>query len=104
MKLIPASRAAWDDADTVVVVGVAQAPNIIAPRHSGDTLNPVRPSVGAHRGQVTRVCASVISLTTDAARSLEQLDLVGGPLARAAVEHAQRAERVAVGVDQGTPA
>ena len=34
---------AVDDADRLVVVGVAPAPNIIAPRHSGLTSMPVRP-------------------------------------------------------------
>jgi hypothetical protein len=36
---------AMDDADGLVVVGVPQAPNIMAPRQSGLTLTPVRPSV-----------------------------------------------------------
>ena len=46
MKLIPASSAAVDDADRVVVVGgCPKLPNIMAPRQSGLTLTPVRPSV-----------------------------------------------------------
>ena len=54
--------------------GLPQAPNIIAPRQSGDTWTPVRPSgrrfirptlSGASRAWRARV----ISVTTDAARS-----------------------------------
>jgi len=42
-KLIPASSAA-DDADRVVVVGVAPGAEIIMPRQSLETWTPVRPS------------------------------------------------------------
>ena len=100
MKLIPASSAAWMIRIDSSWSGLPQAPNIIAPRQSGLTLTPVRPS-GRFRRRLSRPrSASAISLTTDAARSASSCDLVAGPVARLAVDHAQRAERVAVGVDQ----
>src|SRR6476660_36924 len=43
MKLIPASSAAWMIRIDVSWSGSPQAPNIIAPRHSGLTLTPVLP-------------------------------------------------------------
>ena len=45
MKLMPASSARWMMRDRLVVVGLPQAPNIIAPRQSGLTCRPVEPSV-----------------------------------------------------------
>src|SRR3954451_11464973 len=44
MKLIPASSARWIVRIPSSWSGVPQAPNIIAPRHSGLTWTPVRPS------------------------------------------------------------
>ena len=44
MKLIPASSARWMIATLSSWSGLPQAPNIIAPRHSGLTLTPVLPS------------------------------------------------------------
>jgi hypothetical protein len=40
-----------DDADRLVVVGLPQAPNIMAPRQSGLTLIPVRPRVRYSMGR-----------------------------------------------------
>src|SRR6476469_6664709 len=45
MKLIPASSARWMIAMDSSWSGLPQAPNIMAPRQSGLTLTPVRPSV-----------------------------------------------------------
>src|SRR5438105_9927075 len=45
MKLMPASRAAWTIDTQSSWSWLPQGPNIIAPRHSGLTLTPVRPSV-----------------------------------------------------------
>jgi hypothetical protein len=45
MKLIPASSARWMIAMDSSWSGLPQAPNIMAPRHRGLTLTPVRPSV-----------------------------------------------------------
>src|SRR5579875_1001577 len=45
MKLIPASSARWMIRTASSWSGLPQAPNIIAPRHSGLTRTPVRPSV-----------------------------------------------------------
>src|SRR4051794_21905091 len=42
---MPASRAAWITATASSWSALPQAPNIIAPRQSGLTLTPVRPSV-----------------------------------------------------------
>src|SRR4030095_15006219 len=44
MKLIPASSARWMIATDSSWSGLPQAPNIMAPRQSGLTLTPVRPS------------------------------------------------------------
>src|SRR3954465_14083785 len=44
MKLIPASRAAWMMRIEAAGSGLPHAPNIIAPRQSGETWTPVRPS------------------------------------------------------------
>ena len=45
MKLMPASSAAWMIATDSSWSGLPQAPNIMAPRHSGLTLTPVRPKL-----------------------------------------------------------
>src|ERR1700752_3183848 len=45
MKLIPESSARWMIAMDSSWSGLPQAPNIMAPRQSGLTLTPVRPSV-----------------------------------------------------------
>ena len=45
MKLMPASSAAWMILTESSWSGLPHAPNIMAPRHSGLTLTPVRPSV-----------------------------------------------------------
>ena len=45
MKLIPASSARWMIRIESSWSGLPQAPNIIAPRQSGLTFTPVRPSV-----------------------------------------------------------
>src|SRR5436190_19639820 len=54
MKLIPASSARWMMRIESSWSVLPQAPNIIAPRHSGVTLTPVRPRV--------RVCMPRASL------------------------------------------
>src|SRR3954452_10784225 len=51
MKLIPASSARWTMAMDSSWSGLPQAPNIIAPRQSGLTLTPVRPSVRSCMGK-----------------------------------------------------
>ena len=98
MKLIPASSAAVDDADAVVVVGVAPG----AEHHRAEAerrhLDAGAAEWAVGHGPTT--VANAISLTTDAARSLSSSTWLLRPLARAAVDHAQRAERVAAGVDQ----
>jgi hypothetical protein len=45
MKLMPASSALWMMRMLSSWSGLPQAPNIMAPRHSGLTLVPVLPSV-----------------------------------------------------------
>ncbi len=44
MKLIPASNARWMMRTESSWSGLPHSPNIMAPRHSGLTLTPVRPS------------------------------------------------------------
>ena len=63
MKLIPASSAAWMIRIESSWSGLPQAPNIIAPRQSGLTSTPVRPSC---RCSTTRrvALADVASVTS----------------------------------------
>src|SRR5918999_2976817 len=57
MKLIPASSAAWMIRIDSSWSRLPQAPNIIAPRHSGLTLTPVRPRVrNSTPGTLTPTC------------------------------------------------
>ena len=84
--------------------GLPQAPNIIAPRQSGETWTPVRPSgrwfTAPTLARCPRLRASVISVTTDAARSSSSWTWWLRPVARLAVDHAQGPEGVALRVDQ----
>ena len=50
MKLMPASSAAWMIATESSWSGLPQPPNIIAPRQSGLTFTPVRPSESVLHG------------------------------------------------------
>ena len=54
MKLIPASSARWMIRTESSWSGLPQLPNIIAPRHSGLTLTPVRPRVRSSIGETYR--------------------------------------------------
>src|SRR4051794_13007274 len=56
MKLIPPSRAAWMIRTESSWSVLPQAPNIIAPRHSGLTCMPVRPSGRCSIGRSLRGC------------------------------------------------
>ena len=82
----------------LVVVGVAPG----AEHHRAEAERADLDAGAAERAAVHRrqPAASVISVTTEAARSPSSSDLVAGPVARLAVDHAQRPERVALGVDQ----
>src|SRR6185503_5573579 len=100
MKLMPASSAAWMIRMLSSWSGLPQAPNIIAPRHSGDTLTPVRPSGRWVMRRSLRGLGQRDLADHRGGEIGEQLDLVLGPLARVVVDHAQRAERVAVGIDE----
>src|SRR5215210_1421071 len=105
MKLMPASSAAWMMRMLSSWSGLPHAPNIIAPRQSGETLTPVRPSERCSMGGslAARRAGEVDLGHHGGGEILEHLDLVAGPVARQAVDHAQRAERVALGVDQRDP-
>src|SRR3954453_23723342 len=104
MKLMPASSAAWMTRIESSWSGLPHAPNIIAPRQSGETWTPVRPS---GRCSTAASLPARLGLVRQAdlrhhggGEVLEEPHLVGAPVARAAVDHAQRAERVAIGVDE----
>src|SRR5436305_13663512 len=102
MKLIPASSAAWMMRMLSSWSGLPHAPNIIAPRHSGETLTPVRPS---GRCSMTRTLATrERDIGRDGRREvLEQVDLVAAPVAGLRVDHAEGAEYVAAGLAQRDP-
>src|SRR4051794_14115280 len=102
MKLIPASSAAWMMRMLSSWSGLPHAPNIIAPRHSGETLTPVRPSVRCS------MSPTLAARERDVGRDgrgevLEQLDLVGAPVAWLRVDDAQGAEDVAAGLAEWDP-
>src|SRR4051812_39661092 len=107
MKLIPASSAAWMTRIESSWSELPHAPNIIAPRQSGETWTPVRPS-----GRCSTAASLPASLGLvrqmdlrhhGGGEILEQAHLMGAPVARLAVDDAQRAERVALGVDERDP-
>src|SRR4051812_42401664 len=79
MKLIPASSARWmmriDSSWSVL----PQAPNIIAPRHSGVTLTPVRPSV---RLSISRASLRHGQLEPRAVDQRGRAEVVGAEVAR----------------------
>src|SRR5689334_8149238 len=60
MKLMPASMASWMMATESSWSGFPQAPNIMAPRQSGLTLRPVRPSVRYFMGRAPLVRSGVL--------------------------------------------
>src|SRR4051794_10732066 len=103
MKLIPASSAAWMTRMLSSWSGLPHAPNIIAPRHSGDTWTPVRPSERCSTAP-SLLTARELDVRRDRGREvLEQLDLVAAPVARLRVDHAQRPEHLATRLAQRDP-
>src|SRR3954447_9429771 len=102
MKLIPASSAAWMIRMLSSWSGLPHAPNIIAPRQSGETLTPVRPS--GRCSTARSLAAGELDVRRDRGREvLEQLDLMAVPVARLRVDHAQRPEHLAARLAQGDP-
>src|SRR5215212_561720 len=102
MKLIPASSAAWMVRIESSWSGLPQAPNIIAPRQSGETWTPVRPSWRC--STVPSLPSGELDVRGDRGREvLEQLDLMAAPVARLRVDHAQRPEHLASRLAQRDP-
>src|SRR4051812_37894419 len=78
MKLIPASSARWMMRIESLWSVLPQAPNIIAPRHSGLTCTPVRPSGRSSMAATLRVSMPLLLLKLTLAPGLVAATTIAG--------------------------